>query len=209
MINFKKYNALLWDFDGVLMDSMPVRDEGFVHVLQPYPPEQVAALLAYHRVNGGLSRYVKFRYFFEKIRGEQITEGKVQAMAAEFSTVMKRLLLNEKLLIHDSLDFVKRQYGQVPMHIVSGSDGVELNMICKSLKLDGYFVSIHGSPTPKNQLVAEVLATRGYEPAKTVLIGDSINDYQAATVNGIDFIGYNNSEFDHDDYHYVKSFASF
>jgi phosphoglycolate phosphatase-like HAD superfamily hydrolase len=208
MINFARYKVLLWDFDGVLMDSMPVRDEGFRHVLASYPQEQVAALMAYHRINGGLSRYVKFRYFFETIRGEQVTEEQVQAMAAEFSKVMKRLLLNESLLIQDSLDFVRRQYGHVPMHIVSGSDGVELNMICKSLKLDGYFVSIHGSPTPKNQLVAEVLAAHAYDPSKAVLIGDSINDHQAAKVNGIDFIGYNNPEFDRDDYHYVKSFAS-
>lgn len=208
MINFSKYNCLLWDFDGVLMDSMPVRDEGFKHVLAQYPKEQVDQLMAYHRVNGGLSRYVKFRYFFEVIRKESITEEQVLAMAAEFSTVMKRLLLNEQLLIQDSLDFVRRKYRDVPMHIVSGSDGAELNMICRSLKLDHYFVSIHGSPTPKTQLVAEVLAKHQYAPGNAVLIGDSINDYQAATANGVDFIGYNNPEFDHNGFYYIRSFST-
>lgn len=208
MINFSKYKCLLWDFDGVLMDSMPVRDEGFKHVLAQYPKEQVDQLMVYHRINGGLSRYVKFRYFFEVIRQESITEDQVQAMAAEFSTVMKRLLLNEQLLIQDSLDFVRRKHQDVPMHIVSGSDGVELNMICRSLKLDHYFVSIHGSPTPKTQLVAEVLAKHQYDPTKTVLIGDSINDHQAAMANGIDFVGYNNPEFDHNGFHYIQSFST-
>jgi phosphoglycolate phosphatase-like HAD superfamily hydrolase len=208
MINFSNYSCILWDFDGVLMDSMPVRDEGFRHVLASYPPDQVAALMAYHRVNGGLSRYVKFRYFFEVIRQEPITEARVLELSAEFSEVMKRLLLNEALLIQDSLDFVRRHYKEVPMHIVSGSDGAELNMICRSLKLDQYFVSIHGSPTPKKQLVADLLADRGYAPASTVLIGDSINDHEAAQVNGIDFIGYNNEVFDRDPYRYVRSFAA-
>lgn len=208
MINFSNYSCLLWDFDGVLMDSMPVRDEGFKHVLAPYPQDQVATLLAYHRINGGLSRYVKFRYFFEEIRKEPVTEEQVQAMAADFSTVMKRLLLNEQLLTNDSLDFVRRRYRDVPMHIVSGSDGVELNMICRSLNLAQYFVSIHGSPTPKTQLVKEVLAEHQYDPARTVLIGDSINDYQAATANNIDFIGYNNAEFDHNGYNYIRSFST-
>ncbi|MBT1688330.1 HAD family hydrolase [Dawidia soli] len=208
MINLSNYSCLLWDFDGVLMDSMPVRDEGFRHVLASYPQEQVAELMAYHRVNGGLSRYVKFRYFFEEIRKEPVTEEQVQGMATDFSVVMKRLLINKTLLINDSLDFVRRRYRDVPMHIVSGSDGVELNMICLSLDLAQYFVSIHGSPTPKTQLVREVLAANGYDPKRTVLIGDSINDYQAATANGIDFIGYNNAEFDHNGYNYIRSFST-
>jgi phosphoglycolate phosphatase-like HAD superfamily hydrolase len=190
------------------MDSMPVRDEGFRHVLASYPQEQVAKLMAYHRINGGLSRYVKFRYFFEEIRKESITEEQVQAMAAEFSVVMKRLLINHELLINDSLDFVRRHYRNIPMHIVSGSDGVELNMICRSLDLAQYFVSIHGSPTPKTQLVKEVMAAHGYDAKRTVLIGDSINDHQAATANGIDFIGYNNVEFDHNGYTYIRSFST-
>jgi phosphoglycolate phosphatase-like HAD superfamily hydrolase len=190
MINFSKYNCILWDFDGVLIDSMPVREHGFKKVLSRYPEDQVSILLEYHRKNGGLSRYVKFRYFFETIRKESITDEQVDVLAQDFSSIMLELLMTPSLLIRDSWNFIERHHSQLDMHLVSGSDGVELNTICKALKLSGYFKSIVGSPTPKKVLVEEILREHQYE--SVVLIGDSVNDLEAAQANGIDFIGYNN-----------------
>ncbi|WP_431242699.1 HAD family hydrolase [Flavobacterium sp. P21] len=146
MENFK---TILWDFDGVIMDSMPVRDKGFEIVLQKYPQEQVSLLMDYHRKNGGLSRYHKFRYFFEEIRKESITEDEIQGLAKQFSTVMLESLLDESLLIKDTVIFIEENYTKYNMHIVSGSDGNELRYICEKLGLSKYFISIHGSPTPK------------------------------------------------------------
>jgi phosphoglycolate phosphatase-like HAD superfamily hydrolase len=206
MISFSKYKVILWDFDGVLMDSMPIREEGFKRTLSGYPEEEVSRLLAYHHKNGGLSRYVKFRYFFETVRGESIDNSRIMELAGRFSEVMMELLINEELLIHDALDFVKRAYQGLPMHVVSGSDGVELNKICERLDIGKYFRSIHGSPTPKIQLIAELMQKHGYDPATTVLIGDSVNDHDAAVVNNIDFVGYNNPALNSATYPYIHSF---
>lgn len=206
MKSFLKYKCILWDFDGVLMDSMSVRDEGFKQVLSGYPIDQVLRLLQYHRNNGGLSRYVKFRYFFEKIRNETIDENRVIELAQDFSKIMMRILVNAELLINDSLDFVKENHQNTAMHIVSGSDGVELNEICKRLGIAGYFKSIHGSPVHKNNLVANVLNHYGYKNDEVVLIGDSINDYEAANSNKIDFIGYNNLALANKKFTYIRSF---
>jgi phosphoglycolate phosphatase-like HAD superfamily hydrolase len=192
MINFSKYKVILWDFDGVLMDSMPVRDRGFELTLANYPKKQVQELMEYHRQNGGLSRYAKFRFFFEKIRGEQVSEEQILTLAKCFSEVMMQHLINPELLIKDSFDFVKRYHQKFAMHIVSGSDGNELNEICKRLNLSHFFLSIHGSPISKIDLVASLLQQNNYPKEATVLIGDSKNDGEAALVNGIEFIGYNN-----------------
>ncbi len=187
------YKVILWDFDGVILNSMAVRDQGFVEVLKDFPQKEVNALLEFHRKNGGLSRYVKFRHFFEEIRKESITENEVNEWAQKFSVIMKSLLVNPKLLIHDSLDFIKKYSSQIPMHIVSGSDQMELRYLCKELNIDRYFQSIHGSPTPKKQLVKEVLEANNYAQKNCVLIGDSYNDFEAADENKIAFAGYNNT----------------
>lgn len=189
---FSNYKTILWDFDGVIMDSMPVRDKGFEIVLKNYPQEQVALLMEYHRNNGGLSRYNKFRYFFEEILKETITESEIKVFAEEFSVVMLQNLLDSKLLIEDSLKFIKENYLKYKMHIVSGSDGNELRHICETLGLSQYFISIHGSPTPKKELVKNVLIENKYVKEQTCLIGDSFNDLEAATFNDIVFYGYNN-----------------
>jgi phosphoglycolate phosphatase-like HAD superfamily hydrolase len=191
-ILMEKIKTIFWDFDGVIMDSMSVRDKGFEIVLKNYPQEQVALLMAYHRDNGGLSRYHKFRYFFEEIRGEIISDLDIKILADEFSIVMLGNLLDESLLIKDSFDFIKKNYSKFNMHIVSGSDEVELRHICETLGLANYFISIHGSPTPKKELVKNVLKENKYIKEEICLIGDSLNDLEAAAFNDIVFYGYNN-----------------
>lgn len=188
----EKFKTILWDFDGVIMDSMPVRDKGFEIVLKNYPQKQVSLLMEYHRNNGGLSRYHKFRYFFEEIRKESITDTEIKVLAEEFSVVMLQNLLDESLLIEDSLNFIKNNYSKYDMHIVSGSDGNELRYICDTLELSKYFISIHGSPTPKKELVKNLMAENQYKIEDTCLVGDSFNDLEAADFNKISFYGYNN-----------------
>jgi len=188
------YKVIFWDFDGVLMNSNKIRDLGFVKVLAEYPEEEVEELMKFHKKNGGLSRYVKFRYFFEEIRGRDITEKEVKQWAVKFSVIMKELLIDSSLLIDETLQFVKENHGDKKMHIVSGSDQNELRYICGKLDIDIYFNSIHGSPTPKKELVNNLLQKHHYNLRECVLVGDSINDYEAAVHNSIGFIGYNSKE---------------
>jgi phosphoglycolate phosphatase-like HAD superfamily hydrolase len=188
----KNYLNILWDFDGVIMDSNAVRDIGFEKVLVDYPKESIEELMEFHHQNGGLSRYVKFRYFFEKVLKQEITDEKIKELANSFSVIMKSLLVNPQLLIEDSLNFIKSNFGNYNMHIVSGSDQNELRFLCAELELSQYFKSIHGSPTAKKELVKQVIEENNYSKNDCVLIGDSINDYEAAINNRIGFIGYNN-----------------
>lgn len=81
---------------------------------------------------------------------------------------------------------------QMHIHIVSCSDQTELRELCRQLGIAHFFKSIQGSPTPKKQLVQEVLDRNQYEPDNCVLIGDSINDWEASEANKISFMGYNN-----------------
>ena len=201
------HKVILWDFDGVLINSGAVRDLGFEQVLADYPAEQVAQVMNYHRVNGGLSRYVKFRYFFEQILKQKVTDVQVQNLAKSFSEIMHELLVNPDLLIADSLHFAKEYHLKREMHIDSGSDQIELRYLCNQLNIDQYFKTINGSPTPKTALVKNLLKNLDYKPEDVVLIGDSINDYEAAEDNGIKFIGYNNIELKKISSNYITSFS--
>ncbi|WP_370088956.1 HAD family hydrolase [Ekhidna sp.] len=197
---------IIWDFDGVIIDSNSVREFGFVKTLETYPLDQVDQLLEFHNKNGGLSRYVKFRYFFEKIRKERISTDRVNELAATFSTVMMERLLDPNLLISDSVEFIRKNFRNKRMHIASGSDHEELNKICDRLSLKKYFLSIDGSPTPKNEIVRNILESYEYNQKETCLIGDSTNDYDAARTNGIQFYGYNNLELNKLPAEYITSF---
>ena len=184
--------TILWDFDGVILDSMKVRDKGFEMIFKDFEKNKVEQLLEYHRINGGLSRDVKIKYFYNEILGKEISNERVLEYAEKFSEVMRERLIDPKNLIQESVAFIKENYKQYNFHIVSGSDQKELRFLCKELKLDSYFISIYGSPTPKNDLVLNAINKFNYNKKNICLIGDSINDFEAADKNNIKFYGYNN-----------------
>jgi len=68
--------------------------------------------------------------------------------------------------------------------------------LCKELNIADYFSSIHGSPTIKNELVRKLIETYNYVQKETCLIGDSINDFEAASINNIFFMAFNNKDLD-------------
>lgn len=200
---------ILWDFDGVILDSMKVRDWGFKEIFKTFDDDKVSLLLEYHRKNGGLSRYVKIRYFYEDILGLSISDQEVLVYANAFSLLMKKELVNPKNLIQDSLKFIKENYQRYNFHIVSGSDQEELRFLCKELHIDNYFLSIHGSPTPKNHLVKDLLTLHAYNLKETCLIGDSLNDFDAAHKNDIIFYGYNEESLLKFSDNYIHQFNNF
>lgn len=50
-----------------------------------------------------------------------------------------------------------------------------------------YFQSIHGSPKPKRDWVKEIIELNKYELNECLLIGDSVNDKEAAQFARIKF----------------------
>lgn len=201
------YSHMLWDFDGVILDSNPIRDLGFEQIFSDFDPAQVNQLMQYHRNNGGLSRFVKIRYFFEQVLHTPVSEATVQEYAARFSGIMRNLLCNKQLLIKDAVDYIQQHAASKRFHIVSASAEAELKFVCGQLGISRYFISLHGSPATKIDNVRLVLQQYGYQPSNTCLIGDSHNDAQAASVNHLPFFGYHSAKLEADtSLGYVYSF---
>lgn len=202
-------STIIFDFDGVILDSMPVREVGFVRIFNLYPKAKVDQLLEYHRTNGGLSRYHKIRYFYEAILNKRISEQEIINYAELFSEIMRDELKKSEYIIHETLTFIKDNFQNHNYFIASGSDQNELRYLCKQHKIDRYFKGIYGSPTHKNDIVKEILISNNISQENVVLIGDSINDYEAAKVNRIKFFGYNNSDLKTICDNYIDSFRYF
>ncbi len=188
----EEIKTIFWDFDGVILDSNHVREQGFREVLKEYPKDQVEQLIAYHSKNGGLSRYVKFRYFLEEILSQEATDLQIERMAMAFSQIMKELLVDKENLIQETVNFIRKNHHNYRMFVTSGSDQKELRFLCVALELSTYFEGIYGSPKPKTIWIKELLEQHQLRPNECVIIGDSINDYEAGMDNHINFMAYNN-----------------
>jgi len=198
---------ILFDFDGVILDSMPIREFGFSEIFQSYKKEDVAKLLVFHNQNGGWSRFVKIRYFYENILNQNILDSEVQIYAEKFSQIMRKELVNKKYLISETVQFLDWAESKYNLHIVSGSEDKELNYLCEKLDVAKYFQTISGSPTKKIILVQNILEKFRYKKSETILIGDSINDFEASKENNIKFYGFNNLELNK--FSYIHKFQDF
>lgn len=200
---------ILFDFDGVIIDSMPIKSEGFRKIFEEHDSEAVKLLLDFHNLNGGLSRYVKIKYFFEDVLGIPIEEKDILRYAEQFSEIVKEELNNPEHLIAEVVQFIRDNQENFNFHIVSGADEQELKYLCEQLNIAHYFQSIHGSPTHKNDLVKQVMKENGYLKTETILIGDSINDLEAAEINEIGFYAYNNADLKPLSANYIETMADF
>jgi len=199
---------IIFDFDGVILDSVPTKTEAFKKLFEEFPQEKIEQLVVYHEKNGGISRYIKIKYFFEEILRTDITKEQIDEYAVRYSELTKEELTNPRYLIQDSIDFIRKNQGKYRMHVASGADEGDLRYICEQLHLNEYFLSINGSPNVKTEIVAKILADNSYDKKETILIGDSVNDYEAASKNEIMFYGYNNVNLQND-HLYITTFTDF
>jgi HAD superfamily hydrolase (TIGR01549 family) len=203
----KVIKVIFFDFDGVILNSMPIRDYGFRKIFETYPKEKVDNLISYHQHNAGLSRFHKIKFFYNKILEQDITDRKINEYANIFSKIMRSELINKKYIISETVEFIKKNKNKdILMHIVSGSEQNELRFLCRELCIESYFSTIEGSPTHKNSLVSNIISKNKYNIKECILIGDSINDYEAASVNNIKFYGCNNEDLRNVAFYYINNF---
>ena len=182
------YKNLIFDFDGVLAESNEIRFNGFRLLFKGFPENQIEELVIYAKKNGGISRYEKIDYFFHKIRGESISKDSVQTLAAQFSNIIRQDIVKAEP-VKGSLEFLGKNFSKFNFALVSGSDQVELRVVCRERRIDHFFKMILGSPVKKEDNIAQLLENLRWRSDETVYVGDSNNDLEASQGNGIDFIG--------------------
>lgn len=89
MIDLSAFQAIIFDFDGVVAESGDIKTQAFAELYQAYGDETVAQVVAYHTQNGGLSRYHKFRYFQQHLlNGPPLTSAEEKELDRHFSELV-------------------------------------------------------------------------------------------------------------------------
>lgn len=188
---FHGKDCVIFDFDGVIIFSEKIRIDAFRYALRDYEENHVNKLIDFHRANGGLSRYVKFEFFFATIlRLKEFNEVFIKSLQ-DYREYIDANLKNETLLNLEIIKLIIFLNSQgITLFIASGSDEKELRGLVKWFGIESYFAGVYGSPEHKNILVRKI--SKMQHNTEIVLVGDAVNDYEAAKLNGVEFIGYNN-----------------
>ena len=180
--------AIIFDFDGVLVESVDVKTRAFTRMFEHNGEEVVRKVTDYHLKNGGLSRVHKFKYFYKDIMGTSLTEDKLKELCNTFS----KLVVDEVIkspYVDGAKEFLDEFYFKLDLFVASGTPEDELKEIVTCRGMDIYFKGIYGSPARKGDIARMVLLQNGYNSDEVVFIGDSITDLNGAQESGVRFIG--------------------
>lgn len=182
------YTTLVFDCDGVVLDSNKVKTEAFYQATLPYGEAAAQAMVDHHVANGGVSRYKKFAYFLEQI-APNYTEQQgpdLGALLQAYAGHVREGLLRCEMA--PGLEALRKQTSNARWLIVSGGDQAELRDVFASRGIAEWFDGgIFGSPDTKDEILARELAS-GAIQQPALFLGDSKYDYQAASAAGLDFV---------------------
>lgn len=181
-------DALVFDFDGVLVDSVEVKTEAFAELFRPHGAEIVRAVVEHHRANGGVTRDEKFRHAYEVLLGKPLAPDELRALRARFaSLVVDRVVAAPE--IPGAGEFLRAWSARVPCHVVSATPEDEIRVIVDRRGLAPRFASVRGAPTGKSEHLRDIVREGGLDPARVVFFGDATTDLEAARANGVRFQG--------------------
>ena len=180
--------AIIFDFDGVLVESVDVKTRAFARMFENKGEEVVRKVTDFHLKNGGLSRVHKFKYYYKNILETSLTEEKLKELCNTFSKLVVEEVIKSPY-VNGAKEFLDKFYSKLDFYVASGTPEEELREIVMCRGMDMYFKGIYGSPAQKGDIARMVLLQNGYNSDEVVFIGDSITDLNGAQESGVRFIG--------------------
>ncbi|ODS33770.1 MAG: hypothetical protein SCARUB_01127 [Candidatus Scalindua rubra] len=83
-----KYRFFFFDFDGVIVDSLETKAQAFGALFKDYGEEIVRKVIDYHLQNGGMSRYEKFKFYYNNFLNKKITQEIIGDLDREYSQLV-------------------------------------------------------------------------------------------------------------------------
>lgn len=183
------YEAIIFDFDGVLADSVAIKTEAFRQLYQSFGDDVAERVVAHHLHHGGVSRTEKIRYCHREFLGIDIAAEETAAMVSRFGELVERAVVSCPEIPGAEAALTAWQHRGTPLFVASGTPTPELRRVLAARGLAGYFTAVHGTPPEKGEALREIVLKNRLDPANCLMVGDSITDYDAADSTGVPFLG--------------------
>lgn len=184
-----KNRILIYDFDGVICDSVNMKTQGFIDLYKNHENSIIESIVNYHLKFGGLSRIKKIEYIQKEILKNPISPSEINDLADEFSKLVKEKVANSSY-IKGVKNFLEVHSLDSSQFICTGTPEREIHEIIKIREIDHLFDGIFGSPDSKSSIVNKIL--KNNRNKECFFFGDTMTDYLAAQECSISFVGLRN-----------------
>jgi phosphoglycolate phosphatase-like HAD superfamily hydrolase len=179
--------GIIFDFDGVIAESVQVKTDAFAELYSSYGADVVDKVISHHENNGGVSRFKKIEFYHKSFLNKNINKNELSTLSNKFSKLVINKIINAPY-VPGVFDFINNNYKINDMFISTGTPTSEIKEILKCRKILHYFRGIYGSPSNKEEHVFDISSKYDIKFNKLVFIGDAQTDLEAASKFGVKFI---------------------
>lgn len=178
--------SIFLDFDGVIKDSVSVKSEAFTKIFSVFGSCVAEKVRIHHENNGGVPRYEKIPLYLS-MAGVDPDKRLISQYASDFAKLVKQNVIDSDW-VPGARSFLEKHHGELPIFLITATPQDEIEDIVAALGIRNFFSRIVGFPIKKSDAIEKILKEFCLEKTQSVMIGDTVSDYDAAYANGVFFI---------------------
>lgn len=177
------YDAIILDFDGVVCDSVKIKEEAFYNCLKVLYPE-IHDIIRLNQIELAGSRFQRADEILRISKNNNLLFDRIRYLQT-YSHIVRKEILKTRW----SKSFLESKWKDSHVYIVSlGFEEEVKSLITDKKQKEDIFLggNIYGSPRLKLENTRMVLSK--YPTKKVLSIGDSYTDFRIAQETEIDFL---------------------
>jgi len=184
--------GIIFDFDGVIAESVKVKTDAFVTLYEQYGVNIVNRVIEHHEANGGMSRFEKIKLYHESYLNKAITNKEIEELANQFSKLVVKKVIDSPY-VPGVFKYIQKCYEKYNLFISTGTPTNEIKQILIGRGIVEYFIEIYGSPEKKSLHISKIMSKYNYHPDELIFYGDANTDIDAAEQANVPFVLINNN----------------
>ena len=180
------YSAVIWDFDGVIKDSVEVKTQAYEALFLPYGDNHSNSVREHHEANGGMSRFEKIPLYL-KNSGLKVTDAKIVDFCNRFSEIVMQGVIDSPY-VPGVKEYLEKACSDQLFFLATATPQKEIEVILDSLGLTHCFKKVFGAPVQKADAISRVLSFYDLNAEEVLMVGDASSDMVAAEENSVSFL---------------------
>lgn len=179
--------GIIFDFDGVILESIEVKTRAFAELFSDYP-QQINEIVNFHLANGGMNRFDKFEHIYHNILHRPLESAERQRLGDRFAELVFDKVCKAPF-VAGAQEFLSKYYKKLSLFVVSATPQNELRAIIAARKMQLYFTDVLGAPASKTDNIRKIMHDNKLQAEELLFVGDAQADYEGARASDVPFVG--------------------